>query len=72
VGLKDNQQGNSITKNTFVIGIRAFGNRPIDKFRAFGNRHFVLSVIGIRAFCNKRFVLSVIELPYKLLFISAL
>jgi hypothetical protein len=61
VGLKDNQQGNSITKKTFVISIRAFGNRPIVEFRAFGNKHFVLSVIGIRAFGNKHFVLSVIN-----------
>jgi hypothetical protein len=72
VGLKDNQEGNSITKKTFVIGIRAFGNRLTVRFRASSNRGFVLLVIELRAFGNRGFVLPVIELPYKTLIFNSL
>ena len=72
MGLKDNQEGNSITKKTFVIGIRAFGNRLTVKFRASSNGGFVLLVIGIRAFGNSCFVLPVIELSYKILIFNVL
>jgi hypothetical protein len=72
VGLKDNQEGNSITKKTLVIGIRAFGNRLTVKFRASSKGGFVLLVIRLRAFGNRGFVLPVIELLYKILIFNVL